>query len=136
MRQTRLKIGLRVCVHTKIERSRRHKMINSINPTNSNSQNKTRTSIFYINDVHGKMTNMERIYTATKDFDTFTPSVKTDKLKLASGDIILGEDFKSNCVADKFLNWAGFIANALGNHEMDVVPSKRAELMNTAKYKH
>ncbi|MCI1274051.1 MAG: 5'-nucleotidase C-terminal domain-containing protein [Clostridiaceae bacterium] len=111
-------------------------MINAINPQNvQNTPKKSRTSIFYVNDVHGKMTNMERIYTASRDFDTFEPSEKTDKLKLSSGDIILGEDFKSNVVANKFLNWSGFIANALGNHEMDVVPSKLAELMNTAKYK-
>src|SRR5574344_331515 len=110
-------------------------MINSISPININNQNKSRTSIFYVNDVHGKMTNMERIYTASKDFDTFTPSEKTDKLKLASGDIILGEDFKSNCVADKFLNWSGFIANALGNHELDEIPSNLAKFLGNSKYK-
>src|SRR5574344_220637 len=110
-------------------------MINAINSSNINTPQKSRTSIFYVNDIHGKMTNMERIYTASRDFDSFEPSEKTDKLKLSSGDIILGEDFKSNVVANKFLNWSGFIANALGNHEMDVVPSKLAELMNTAKYK-
>lgn len=113
-------------------------MINAINNVNQNTKStpqRVNTSIFYINDVHGKMTNMERIYTASLDFDTFTPSEQTDKLKLSSGDIILGEDLKSNKVANKFLDWSGFIANALGNHEMDVSPKKLAELLENAKYK-
>ena len=98
------------------------------------SQN-TRASIFYINDLHGKMTNMERLYAITKQFDTFTPSYAVDKLKLASGDIILGENFLANKVASNFLNWSGFTATALGNHELDVIPSKLSELMQTAKFK-
>lgn len=113
-------------------------MINAVTPAtekNTSTQNKVNTSIFYINDVHGKMTNMERIYTAAMDFDTFQSSKEPDKLKLASGDIILGEDPKANKVANKFLDWAGFMANALGNHEMDVVPQRLAELMADSKYK-
>ena len=36
--------------------------------TKTNSEPKlTHTSWFYVNDVHGKMTNMERIYNMTKE---------------------------------------------------------------------
>ena len=63
----------------------------------------THTSWLYINDVHGKMTNMERIYNITREFDKipayvysanfFTkPNAQTNpqvsKFKVASGDII------------------------------------------------
>ena len=94
-----------------------------------------KTSIFYVNDVHGKMTNMERIKTVSDIFDKSPKDENTAKLKLASGDIILGANFISNMVANKFLNWIGVSANALGNHEMDVIPPRLAELMKNADYK-
>lgn len=110
-------------------------MINAININDKKQSSPNKTSIFYVNDVHGKMTNMERIYTASRDFDSFEPQDKTDKLKLASGDIILGEDYKSNLVAHKFLNWVGFIQNDLGNHEWDATPSRLSKFLESAKYK-
>lgn len=108
---------------------------------------RTHTSWFYVNDVHGKMTNMERIYNMTKEFDS-TPSNKIapefwsdktsdiSKFKVSSGDIILGANYVHNQVASKFLDWSGFIASALGNHELDVVePGNLAKLLSDAKYK-
>lgn len=100
--------------------------------TKSNCPKKT--SIFYMNDIHGKMTNMERIKTVSDIFDKSPKDENTAKLKLASGDVILGANFVSNKVANKFLNWIGVRANALGNHELDVVPSRLAELMKNANY--
>lgn len=105
----------------------------------STPQNKkhptAKTSIFYLNDVHGKMTNMERIKTVSDVFDKSPKDENTARLKLASGDIILGANFISNMVASKFLNWIGVSANALGNHELDVVPSRLAELLKNANFK-
>ena len=83
----------------------------------------TRTSIFYVNDYHGKATNMERTITASNMFDRFEPQNPTDKLKLSSGDIMLGEDVGINSVAMKFLKFIGVTATAVGNHECDM-PSK------------
>ena len=107
----------------------------------------THTSWFYVNDVHGKMTNMERIYNMTKEFDA-TPASKiapefwnkntgdVSKFKVSSGDIILGANYIHNQVANKFLDWSGFIASALGNHELDVVePGNLAKLLSDSKYK-
>lgn len=107
----------------------------------------THTSWFYVNDVHGKMTNMERIYNMTKEFDA-TPAAKiapafwnkntgdVSKFKVSSGDIILGANYIHNQVANKFLDWSGFIASALGNHELDVVePGNLAKLLSDSKYK-
>ena len=64
-----------------------------IQPINSGSVN---TSIFYINDFHGKSINMERAYSAAKSFDIANSENgnNTDALKLSSGDIMLGEDIK------------------------------------------
>lgn len=107
----------------------------------------THTSWFYVNDLHGKMTNMERIYNMTKEFDKtqaseIAPSFWTNstsdisKFKVSSGDIILGANYTHNQVANKFLNWSGFIASALGNHELDVVePGNLAKLISDSKYK-
>lgn len=65
----------------------------------------TRTSIFYLNDYHGKAMNMERTITASNMFDTFIQNYKcpVDKLKLSSGDIMLGEAIPITKVAMKFL---------------------------------
>lgn len=107
----------------------------------------THTSWFYINDVHGKMTNMERIYNISKEFDKTAPkdisnfynnidNNKISKFKVSSGDIILGANFIHNQVANQFLNWSGFLASALGNHELDIVdPANLAKLLSDAKYK-
>lgn len=80
----------------------------------------TRTSIFYVNDFHGKAMNMERAVTASNAFDAFVPSGKTDKLKLSSGDIMLGDALPINRVAMKFLKFIGVTASAVGNHECDM----------------
>lgn len=95
----------------------------------------TKTSIFYLADLHGRMSNMERILSISKRFDTETDGTKVDKLKLASGDIILGSSPSVNRVANNFLNWVGITANALGNHELDATPKAFAETLGEAKYK-
>lgn len=76
------------------------------------------TSIFYINDIHGRLSNMERITTASLDFDNSMPSY-IDTLKLSAGDIMLGSDVKVNQAANSFLNANNFMANVIGNHEVD-----------------
>ena len=106
---------------------------NTVDNKNLDTQ-PVKASMFIINDVHGKMTNMERIYAVSKQYDRMT-SPDTDKLKLAAGDIILGANYTSNMVANRFLNWVGVSANALGNHELDVIPEKLALLMEEANYK-
>ena len=103
-------------------------------PSPATNTGEVKTSILYINDVHGKMTNMERIYGISKQFDN-NKVQNTDKLKLASGDIILGSNLLANKVASHFLNWSGFSANALGNHEMDVQPAKLADLIDKSDCK-
>ncbi|MBQ8460549.1 5'-nucleotidase C-terminal domain-containing protein [bacterium] len=91
-------------------------MINPINQTNN-----INTSIFYINDYHGKSINMERTITASNAFDAkykYRPDV--DTFKLSSGDIMIGEDFKTNQLAVMFQKMIGVCASAVGNHEYDM----------------
>jgi 5'-nucleotidase len=106
----------------------------------------THTSWFNINDVHGKMTNMERIYNLSQEFDRipaykltsnfFNPTDDVLKFKVSSGDIILGANYTHNKVANQFLNWSGVVASALGNHEVDVSePENFAKFLNEANYK-
>ena len=49
--------------------------------TSENAPKTTHTSWFYINDVHGKMTNMERIYNMTEEFDRSNPKAITNFYK-------------------------------------------------------
>lgn len=92
----------------------------------------TTTSIFYISDIHGKMTNMERVCEMARLFDA--NSSANAKIKLASGDILLGSNPMTNKVASHFLNWIGIKNNALGNHELDATPQALAESLKDAKY--
>ena len=65
-----------------------------LNPVNQATGNIS-TSIFYINDYHGKSINMERTITASNAFDAkykYRPDV--DTIKLSSGDIMIGEDYE------------------------------------------
>lgn len=119
----------------------------SVYNPDKNSPKLTNTSWFYINDIHGKMTNMERIYNISKEFDNtpsnvmspkfFTnPSDEVSKFKVSSGDVILGEEIIPNTVASHFLSWSGFIASALGNHELDVTkPENFAKLLSESNCK-
>ena len=77
---------------------------------------------------------MEKITTASQNFDTFVPS-NIDKLKMCSGDTMLGKNPAVNKAANKFLNVNNFMATALGNHECDQNPSSLFNILKEAKYK-
>ena len=90
-------------------------LVNSPNKCDKDKQ-PVRTSIFYINDFHGKSINIERTMTASNAFDNFTPSKPEDRLKFSSGDIQLGEIEKVNQVAVAGQNALHVMASAMGNH--------------------
>lgn len=105
----------------------------------------THTSWFYINDLHGKMTKMERIYGMMQNFEKSSPSSMwsffkgvadkdISKFKVESGDIFIGANPNNNRVASQFLKWMGFDAATPGNHEFDVPnPSNLANLLEESK---
>ena len=86
---------------------------------NNNHEN-VRTSIFYINDYHGETSNMEKTVSAVNTFDSFEYQKGSDKLKLASGDTILGYDSSRNKAVLKFMKAIGLMATALGNHDCEI----------------
>ncbi len=102
------------------------------------------TSWFYVSDVHGKMTKIERMFGMANEFNTMKASDRTKfykkndevaKFCVASGDIILGDDYKNNQVANMLLNKGDFLASALGNHEVDNTnPHHLADLLAASSY--
>ena len=96
---------------------------------------RTRTSIFYLNDLHGQNIKMERLYNASRAFDAMAKKTNQDVLKLASGDTFLGANKKANTVAAKFLDFVGITASAVGNHECDDHPQTLADLVKDKTFK-
>jgi len=107
-----------------------------INSNTLPAQQKNKTSIFYINDAHGKSINIERTVAASKAFDSYVSTSKnnTDILKLSSGDIQLGEPLKANRVMVEAQNIMGIMASAMGNHEYDT-PEHIKDLIPHMGYK-
>ena len=100
----------------------------------ANTKNKpVNTSIFYVNDIHGRITNMYRIKTMHNLYMSNKP--KADIMNLASGDIMVGADDNTNIAATMFLNSIGVTATALGNHEFDMTPEQLAKNTQNAKFK-
>ncbi|MFI3300361.1 MAG: 5'-nucleotidase C-terminal domain-containing protein [Candidatus Gastranaerophilales bacterium] len=104
-----------------------------LSPTKQPSNKSVDVSLFQISDIHGKMTNMERIGAVSKRFDEMNND--KIKLKLATGDILLGSNPNTNKVASDFMNWIGITANAIGNHELDATPEAFAKTIENANYK-
>ena len=84
-----------------------------------NSANSVKTDIFYINDVHGQIPKMERLVSASHAFDEYVKNKSVDSFKVSAGDILLGENTKTNHIAAKFLDIAGIKLSTIGNHELD-----------------
>lgn len=102
-----------------------------IEPISTNNK-KTQASIFYMNDFHAKLPNLERLYTASRAFDSFETTA--DKMKFSSGDDCLGEDPKVYKAVSKLLEMIGIQKRQTGNHEYDINPKIRAEITQQAKY--
>ena len=101
-------------------------------------------SLFALHDFHGQDIKMEQAYSISKQFDSndiikkskfFNSNMPVDNLKLASGDMFLGENKKELQVVNEFLNLAGIMANAVGNHECDNEIKEFAEIVKNRKYK-
>lgn len=113
-------------------------MVNSITPPVTTAQTNpkaTKTSIFYVNDIHSNLTNIEKLKNASDEFDAFIPSEKTDKLKFSAGDVGVGRDPSFSRLAVVFQNATGIMASAGGNHEFDLNKKELNEVLKDAKYK-
>ena len=99
------------------------------------ADNLVQTDIFYINDNHGRIGNMARIYTAKSMYDNLNKNSKADKFVLAAGDISAGADLHIVKAASTYMNGLGVEATSDGNHEYDASPSEIAESKKGAKFK-
>ena len=101
-------------------------------------------SLFAMHDFHGQNIRMERAYTAATQFDRgvlargneiFDKDKPIDSFKVASGDMFLGENEKELRAVNEFLNIAGVMATALGNHECDAEKDLFANIVGNRKYR-
>jgi len=109
---------------------------NNHNPNLLAQDGDTRASIFYINDLHGRLAQINRIKTAADKFDCFTKNnPNVDSFKLLSGDAIVGKNEQRNNVMFEFLNLIGIDLSAIGNHGFDNSEAKLQKLIQKANFK-
>lgn len=102
---------------------------------NKSQQKTTKTSIFYINDLHGQLPKMSRLVSASEHAGLVADKYGMDLLRLSAGDTFIGSNEKRNKAASDFLNIANIDAQALGNHEFDITASICSNLLNNSKTK-
>ena len=95
----------------------------------------TKTSIFYVNDIHGQIPKMERLVSASEHAGIIADSKGADFLRLCSGDTFIGKDEKRNIAAASFLDLAQIDAEAPGNHEFDITASICGNLLKNSRTK-
>lgn len=93
------------------------------------------TSIFYINDIHGRIGNMARIYSAKKVYDAVNINKNNDKLVLSAGDLSAGADEHIIKAANAYMKGMGLDAISDGNHEYDANPDVLARAKQNAPFK-
>ena len=98
-------------------------------------QNKTKLSIFYINDMHGNVDNMSGMVAASDKFDKTVSEQGVDALKISAGDNFSGGDDKKNKLIVNLLSRMGIDASAVGNHEFDSTISKLYDFIYPDKTK-
>ena len=99
------------------------------------SKNKTKLSIFYINDMHGNIDNMSGMIAASDKFDKTVQKEGVDALKISAGDNFSGGDDKKNKLLINLLSRMGIDASAVGNHEFDSTISKLYDFIYPDKTK-
>lgn len=84
----------------------------------------TKLKIFYTNDWHGQTDNMGATLGASLQFDSSTKGQNIDTLKLSAGDSWSGGNEKKNKLILNLMNYMGFDASTIGNHELDAGSKK------------
>ena len=88
---------------------------------NTQDNKDVKTAIFYLNDVHGQVSKMTNLQTASDSFDkAFSNDPSIDTFKLAGGDLNIGRiNEKRNLWADFINNYLKIDLSAAGNHETE-----------------
>ena len=92
----------------------------------------TRLKLFYTNDWHGQTDNMGGILGGSLQFDSSTKGQKLDTLKLVAGDSWSGANTKKNNLILNLMNYMGFDACTLGNHELDAGTQAMEQIVNNS----
>ena len=104
-----------------------------IYPKQDQNPDNTRLKVFYTNDWHGQTDNMGGILGASLQFDSSTKGQKLDTLKLVAGDTWSGANTKKNNLILNLMNYMGFDACALGNHELDAGTKAMLDVVNNSR---
>jgi len=106
----------------------RSKDVNGNSENQKPKQEKTaKASIFYINDLHGNINNMSKIYNAKNSFDKLNHEGQ-DVFCLASGDISASDNNALVKISSTFMKSINLDANVIGNHELDANPQEVYDL--------
>lgn len=92
----------------------------------------TKSSFFYVNDIHGQVPKMMRLVTAGNQAEIAANEKGSDFFRFCSGDTFIGSDEKRNLCGATFLNTAGIHAEAPGNHEFDITASICGNLLKNS----
>ena len=104
-----------------------------LSPQIANSKEVTQ-SIFYVNDIHGQVSRMEQITSASFQYDAvWGKRDDVDSFKFSAGDICIGLDEGINKTAASFLDLNLIEETAVGNHEFDMSASTLAKIMKNSK---
>lgn len=105
----------------------------NVQNTKSEQKKTAVASIFYINDLHGNINNMSRIYNAKNSFDRLNNEGK-DVFCLASGDISASDNNALVKISSTFMDSIKLDANVIGNHELDANPQEVFDLNKDHNY--
>ena len=103
--------------------------------SNQVKNNNSETNIFYVNDIHGRIGIMARIYSAKEIYDSLNKNSSADMFVLSAGDISAGADLNLINAANTFMNGIDVDVTSDGNHEYDANPSDLAKAKSNAKFK-
>ncbi|MBQ6515722.1 bifunctional metallophosphatase/5'-nucleotidase [bacterium] len=90
--------------------------------------NPVSVSVGYVNDLHGQLSNMQRIHSAFRE--------NNYDFKFSGGDNCLGCNNDMAAAVDKFMDRENFDASCLGNHEFDIDPNPLSENLANTKMKY
>lgn len=113
--------------------------LNNATPSANNQpteKTSVKTTFFYINDIHGQMSKLDKIKYAADSFNkAFENDKSTDTFKLSAGDMMIGKEPNKNNIMIDFLNMIGIEYSAIGNHEFDCGVTNMINQFKKANFK-
>lgn len=113
-------------------------MINTSINTKSydKSQGDVRTSIEYINDLHGRLKGAHKYKIIADSFYANTKNKDVDPLLVTNGDMYIGPDTNKNNFITCVLNLIKPTIATLGNHSLDLKSNPLAKVIDKINFKY